>query len=122
MNEWTLLASTAVWLLLFLLALLQWRPALKPIIRGYIVALGIAAVLTCGGLAAGLYQIRFQPLAVVVTRDAVVHNGPFDESPNAFAVQDGAELEILDRKSEWLQVSDARRIGWLRRDQVLIAP
>jgi hypothetical protein len=38
-------------------------------------------------------------------------------------VHDGAELQILDQKGDWLQIStDPQRIGWLRRDQVLLAP
>jgi uncharacterized protein YgiM (DUF1202 family) len=57
---------------------------------------------------------------VVITQDASVHNGPFDESPNAFRLNDGAELRVLDEKENWLQVTaDGRRIGWLRRDKVL---
>ena len=32
---------------------------------------------------------------------------------------DGAELRVLDRKDDWLQVSDgARRIGWVKRSEV----
>ena len=35
----------------------------------------------------------------------------------------GTELTVLDSKGEWVQVSDsAKRIGWLRREQVLFLP
>jgi len=123
LNEWTVLASSAVWLVLVLLALFQWRPALKPLLRGYAIALTIGALAVCAGLGAAVYQNRAQPVAVVITRDTVVHYGPYDESPSAFPAHDGAELNILDRKSDWLQVTpDSRRIGWLRRDQILVAP
>jgi hypothetical protein len=33
------------------------------------------------------------------------------------------ELKSLDSKGEWVQVSDhSKRIGWLRREQVLFLP
>lgn len=123
LNEWTLLASSAVWLCLILLAVRQWRPALKSVLRAYSLALGVAAAVLCACLAAAIYETRFQPVAIVVARDVVAHNGPFDESPNSFTLHDGAELAVLDRKDEWLQVTtDPRRIGWIRREQVVMAP
>ena len=122
LNEWTLLASSALWVCLILMAVIQWRPALKSLLRGYTLVLGLAAAVLCACLAAAIYEVRFQPVAIVVARDAVAHNGPFDESPNSFTVHDGAELAVLDRKDEWLQVStDPRRVGWIRREQVVIA-
>ena len=45
LNEWTLLAAGAIWLLLLLLAFLQWRPALKPALRTYVLCLAALAVL-----------------------------------------------------------------------------
>ena len=122
LNEWTLLAAGAVWLWLLLLAVLQWRPALKPVVRMYVLSLAILACLLCACAAASLCQTRFSPTAIVITRETAVRYGPLAESPTAFTVHDGAELRILDQKDEWLQVStDPRRVGWLGRDQVLIA-
>jgi tetratricopeptide (TPR) repeat protein len=119
LNEWTMLASGVFWLWLLLLAGLQWRPALRPALRGSIVTLAVAAVLLCACLAAAWSENRPQHTAVVISQDASVHNGPFDESPTAFRLNDGAELRILDEKDNWLQVTaDGRRIGWLRRDKV----
>jgi tetratricopeptide (TPR) repeat protein len=121
LNEWTLLAAGAVWLWLLLLAVLQWRPALKAVLRSYVLALVILAGLFCVCAAAGLRQTRFTRTAVVITRDAVVRYGPLAESPTAFTVHDGAELRVLDQKDEWLQVSAGpRKVGWLRRDQTLV--
>jgi len=58
-----------------------------------------------------------------VEHDVTVHSGPFAESQNAFTARDGAELEILDHKDDWLQVSDGtQRIGWLKREQVVVMP
>jgi len=123
LNEWTGLAAGALWLWLLLLIALQWRPALKPVLKNYALALGLGALLACGCLGACLYQTRFTSGAIVIAHEAIVRRGPLEESPIAFAVNDGAELRILDRKDDWLLVStDPRRVGWLKRDQVLVAP
>lgn len=121
LNEWTLLAAAAVWLWLLLLAILQWRPALRPALRGYVLSLTILAALLCVCVFAALRQTRFTRTAIVITRDAVVRYGPLAESPAAFTVHDGTELLILDQKDDWLQVSAGpRKTGWLRRDQTLV--
>ena len=123
LNEWTLLAAAAIWLWLLLLALLQWRPELRRTLRGWVFALGIGAAFLSGCLANAFYENRFTRIAIVVARDATVRNGPLEESSSAFTVHDGAELVVLDQKDDWLQVSaDGRRVGWMRRDQVLIVP
>ena len=122
LNEWTLLAAGVVWLWLLLLAVLQWRPALKPALRGYVLSLAILAGLFCACVAATLRETRFTRTAIVITGEAVVRYGPLAESPTAFTVHDGAELRVLDQKDEWLQISAGpRRVGWLRRDQTLVA-
>jgi tetratricopeptide (TPR) repeat protein len=120
LNEWTQLAVVAVWLWLLLLAVLQWRPALKPALRTYIFSLAILVALLCACVAATLRESRFTRTAIVITSEAVVRYGPLPESPTAFTVHDGAELRVLDTKDEWLQVSvGPNRVGWLRRDQTL---
>jgi tetratricopeptide (TPR) repeat protein len=122
LNEWTLLAAGAVWLWLLLLAVLQWRPALRPALRTYVISLGLLAGFLCACVAATLRESRFTHTAIVITREAVVRYGPLPESPTAFTVHDGAELRVLDQKDEWLQVSAGpRRVGWLRRDQALVS-
>jgi tetratricopeptide (TPR) repeat protein len=121
LNEWTLLAAAVVWFLLLLLAVLQLRPALRRSLRGWLVALAIASGLSCACLAAAWKEERSTRAAIVITHDAVIHRGPLEDSPNAFIAHDGGELRVLDQKDEWLQVSsDPRRIGWVRRDQVLV--
>jgi tetratricopeptide (TPR) repeat protein len=122
LNEWTLLAAAALWLWLLVLAVRQWRPALNPVLRLYVLTLAILAGLLCACAAASLRETRFTRTAIVITREAAVRYGPLAESPTAFTVHDGAELRVLDQKDDWLQVStDLRRVGWLRRDQVLTA-
>jgi tetratricopeptide (TPR) repeat protein len=123
LNEWTLLAAGAVWLWLLLLGLLQWRPALKPALRAYLLAAGVAAALLVACFASAFSENRFARTAIVAARDVVVRQGPMEESQSAFTVHDGAELRVLDQKDGWLQVTtDPRRIGWLRRNQVLAGP
>jgi tetratricopeptide (TPR) repeat protein len=118
LNEWSWLASGAIWLWLLLLAVRQWRPTLKPALAGYTAVAGIAALLLCVCLGAAL-QLHYQRVAIVVAPDAKVQQAPVDESPNAFTVQDGAELDILDQKDGWLQVTaDSRKIGWVHADKV----
>jgi tetratricopeptide (TPR) repeat protein len=120
-NEWTMLAAGAAWALLLLLAYLQWRPESRRSLRNLIVLLAAATVALGACLAFALVQSRFTPLAIVTARESVARQGPLDDSPSVFTVHDGAELRVLDLKDDWLQVSpDPRRIGWLRRDQVLI--
>jgi hypothetical protein len=53
----------------------------------------------------------------------VAHNGPLEESPNAFTAHDGTELLVLDEKDQWLQVTTGGpRVGWIHRDQVALPP
>ena len=123
LNEWTLVAASAVWLWFFLLALLEWRPAFRRILNGYMLALAVAAAASCLCLAAALYNSHYVRTVIVIAPEAVVRYGPLEESQSAFTVHDGFELRVLDQKDDWLQVSvDARRTGWLRKDQTLFAP
>jgi tetratricopeptide (TPR) repeat protein len=119
-DEWTILTSGALWLWLGLLTLGRWRPALRKSLGGYTATAGVGAALLalCLGLAS---HNRFSVETVIVAApETVVHYGPWNNSQNYFTVRDGMELTLLDSKDEWVQVSDsAKRIGWLRRDQVL---
>lgn len=122
LNEWTLLAAGALWLWLLLLAFLQWRPALKPALRFYVLGLAILVVILAACAGAALRQARFTRTAIVTSGDAVVRFGPLAESPAAFTAHDGAELQVLDQKDNWLQVTAGpRRTGWLLRDQAVVA-
>jgi tetratricopeptide (TPR) repeat protein len=121
LNEWTVLAAVALWLWLLLLAILQWRPTLRLVLRTYVLSLAVLAALLCACAAAALREIRFTRTAIVITHEATVRYGPLAESPVAFSVHDGAELRVLDQKDEWFQVSAGpRRTGWLRRDQTIL--
>jgi uncharacterized protein YgiM (DUF1202 family) len=54
--------------------------------------------------------------------DALLHSGPLDEAATGATVHDGAELEVLDAKNNWLQVSaDNQHIGWIKNEQIVVA-
>jgi tetratricopeptide (TPR) repeat protein len=121
LNEWTCLAAAAAWLWFALLAAPQWRPAWKKRLRGYTATVGVIAAILSAGLALACYDRLNIRTAIVVAREAVVRFGPLDESQTFYTVRDGVELTVLDAKGDWLQVTDgSRRIGWLRREQVLM--
>jgi tetratricopeptide (TPR) repeat protein len=122
-NEITLIAAGAVWLWCIVAALGQLRRQWRPILRRYLVPLGVlaAAALIVLGI---IFQHRLGSLSAVVIADAVtLRYGPFEESQSFFTLPDGAELTVLDRKGDWLQVRDsANRTGWLMDRQVILLP
>lgn len=120
-NEWSTLAAVALWLTFGLLALAQFRPALRTSLRWLTVTSGGAALALGICLLSAVKLNSTRNLIVVTARDVLVRNGPLDESQTAFAANDGAELRVLDRKDDWLQVTDGtRRVGWLKRSEVSV--
>ena len=121
-NEWTLLTAGAVWLFFLLLAAGQWQPAWKRRLRTYSITTAVAGVALGACLVSAFNSEQGMRIAIVIGREAVVRNGPLDESKSVFTVYDGAELRVLDQKDDWYQVSDGgRRVGWLKRDAVILA-
>ncbi len=122
-NEWSWLAMTALWTWFALLIVLQWRPWLKPALRGYLYVAGTSAAGLCLCVAAIVYTPHTERAAVVTAPEVVAHNGPLDESPSTFTLHDGAEMKVIDEKDQWLQINaGTSRSGWVRRDQVMILP
>jgi tetratricopeptide (TPR) repeat protein len=122
LNEWTLLAVVGLWVSLVLLAIQEWRPRWKSVLRNYVLIVGLATILSFVGVGAAIYQQYSGGTAVVITSEAPLHNGPLDESPAPVTLHDGAEVRVLDHKDAWVQVSpDPLRIGWVRRDQIVFA-
>lgn len=119
LNEWAYLSVAGLWLTFLLLALGQWKPALKSTLRATTLATGGATLLVALCLIVSLSTSDNAKTVVVTAKDVVVRNGPLEESQSAFGANDGAELRILDRKDDWLQVTDGtRRSGWLKSSQV----
>jgi len=122
LNEWTFVASAALWILLLLLTMIQLRPALKSALRTLTLLSGIG---TAGALACliAVISVRSTPLAIVAVPEASVRNGPFEEFQSLFTVSNGAELAVIDQKDDWIQVrADETKVGWIKRSQVLLAP
>jgi len=126
LNEWAVLAALAFWLCFALLVLPEWKPAWRRPLRNYTIAAAFLATLVIAMLAIAAYQSDAVHEAVVVTQDAVVRYGPLEDSRVSFQLRNGAEVEIVGHKENgsteaWLQVRDgSNRIGWLKRDQVVV--
>ncbi len=123
LNEWTVLAAAAFWLTFLLLAAMQIWPALKAVLPGF--TRGVAVVTILSGVCCGAaVSIDFsRQTAVVIAPDLVARSGPFADAQNAFTAHDGAELAVLSRLGDWLQVADGSgKTGWLERGQVEIFP
>lgn len=128
LNEWTVLAACALWVWLLLLCLREFKPGLRPALRGYTATAGIAAGLLAGCLGAAVTaQSRLQA-GVVVVPEAILRSGPLEEARTLHQMRDGTEVTVLDAKAvggaasvEWLQVRDAAgRTGWAKADQFAV--
>jgi tetratricopeptide (TPR) repeat protein len=123
LNEWTIFAAIAFWLAFLLLAAKQIRPALAAKLKS---ATWIFAALTIfSGTILGVQAANHfsKQTAVVVSDQAMARSGPFDDAQNAFTARDGAELSVLDRRDDWVQVADGSgKTGWLPTKQVEILP
>ena len=121
LNEWTALVVAAFWVCFLLLAAAQWRKELRAALGKYIIGAGLAAAILGVCLVIELQSNYFAKSAIVTIGEADIRTSPFDEAQSLFKVRDGIELEVLDHKDNWLEVADsAQRIGWVRRDEVVI--
>ncbi len=123
LNEGALLTAGFFWAMFALLAVRQLRPALAPRLRS-VTRLAVALTLFSGTVLALQAANRFNAaMAVVTGAEAVARSGPFDEAQSVFTARDGAELKVLDRHDNWVQViNHAGKIGWLSRRQVAVLP
>ena len=121
LNEWSWLSAGAVWLTFALLTARQLRPALARSLKNWTLAAGSTAVLLIVCFAMAFVTTAITKIAIITAPEAAVRSGPFDESPNAFTARDGAELQVLDQKGDWLQVTDGtRHLGWVKSGSVLV--
>jgi hypothetical protein len=119
LNEWTWTAAACFWAWLLLLAFGQLRRPLKPVLRPYILWLGLGTAAVLGLFGAALYFDRFVSHAIVIASEATARQAPLDESQAAFTLHDGAEVEVLDQKEQWIQVQvDRRRTGWVHKEML----
>jgi tetratricopeptide (TPR) repeat protein len=123
LNEGAVLTAVLLWLTFALLIARQIRPALVPKLRGLTrlsVLVTICSLTVLGLQAAGHFS---SATAVVVADNVTARSGPFDDAQSAFVVRDGAELSILDRRDDWVQVADGTgKSGWLPAKQVEVIP
>ncbi len=123
LNEGTVLTAALFWLTLAIFAVRQIRPALVQKLQGVtriLVVLTIFSATVLGLQAANHFNAS---VAVVTVDDATARSGPFDDAQTVFTARDGAELKILDRHDDWVQVANsAGKIGWLSVKQVAVLP
>jgi len=123
LNEGVTLTAVLFWLTFALLIARQLRPALVPKLKS---ATRIFAVLTVfSATVLGLQAASHfsSATAIVVADNVTARSGPFDDAQSAFTARDGAELSVLDRREDWVQVADgAGKTGWLPVKQVEVLP
>lgn len=123
LNEWAILAAIAFWLTFILFAVKQIRPVLVPKLRAATFALIFLTILFVAATGLQAAEHFSKQSAVVISNDVVAKSGPFDDAQNSFAAHDGAELSVLDKHDNWIQVTDSTgKIGWLQLKQVKILP
>lgn len=123
LNESTLLTVVFFWGLFALLALRQLKPALAPKLRTatrLAVGLTIFSGAILGLQAANHFTASF---AVVTVADTTARSGPFDDAQSVFTARDGAELKVLQKHDDWVQVvNNVGKIGWLNQNQAAVLP
>lgn len=123
LNEWTLLTVIAFWMTLILLAVRQLRPAWVPKLKN-VTSLFVALTILSGtALGVQVADHFSNSIAVMTAAGATARSGPFADAQDAFVSRDGAELSVLSRHDDWVQVVDGTgKIGWLNQSQVQILP
>jgi tetratricopeptide (TPR) repeat protein len=123
LNEGTILTALFFWALFALLAVRQLKPPLAPKLRTatrFAVGLTIFSGAILGLQAANHFTAS---VAVVTVAEATARSGPFDDAQSVFTARDGAELKVLQRHDDWVQVANnAGKIGWLNQKQAAVLP
>lgn len=123
LNEGAILTAVLFWLTFALLVARQIRPVLVPKLKSatwIFIVLTIFSATVLGLQAANHF---YNASAVVIADNATARSGPFDDAQSAFTARDGAELSVLSRRDDWVQVADGTgKIGWLPSKQVEVLP
>jgi tetratricopeptide (TPR) repeat protein len=123
LNEWTMVATVLFWSTLMLLAVKQVRPVLAPRLKTAVTGLAALTVLTASIAGVRTAEHFSKRTAVVVQSQVKALSGPFEDAQVSFAVRDGAELPVLDRHGDWVQVADrGGKVGWLPAKLVEVLP
>jgi tetratricopeptide (TPR) repeat protein len=123
LNEGAMLTTVLLWLTFALLIARQFRPALVPKLRTLTRVSVIVTVFSATVLGLQAVNYFYSGTAVVITDNATARSGPFDDAQSAFTTRDGAELSVLDRRDDWVQVADGTgKSGWLPAKQVEVLP
>jgi len=121
LNALTLLVAGAAWSFFGFLICSRLRVVRAHIARTGAIASAAFALLFGCWLAASAYWKLGVIEAVVVVPKANLRYGPLAESETFSSAPDGAELVVVGRKGNWVQVRDAAsRVGWIERTNVVI--
>ncbi|MCX8108911.1 MAG: tetratricopeptide repeat protein [Verrucomicrobiae bacterium] len=122
LDEWAILWTCGLWLFCIVQAIRQVNHSIFHHKRLPTAVLLIVLV-ACGAGLGCAWHLDTQQWAIVVRPDTVLHHGPLEESPSLQTLPDGQELEVVDRKDEWLQVAGAARgTGWIHTNDVVLLP
>jgi tetratricopeptide (TPR) repeat protein len=123
LNEWTTLCAVAFWLWIGVLCLRQLFPTLRKPLGTLTAAFAAVTLILCACLGVVWHEVQ-QPTAIVITAPNIaLRFGPFVESPEHFSLPDGAEVPVVDRHQDWIQVRDRnQRLGWLQNRDVALLP
>ena len=123
LNEWTILTVIPFWIGVAC-GILSFFSSKKGNRWSAFSRISIAGFLIAGFLLLSAANERFaKPFAIVISKEAVVRFGPFEESQSSHNLSDGVEVRILDSKDDWRQIRDPQnQTGWLKKDQIQMLP
>ena len=123
LDEWACAASAGLALFFIVLTTRRLSPAFAKSSGGLTAGLAVLSLWLLACLGLSIDQRLLEKTAVVIVSEAVARRGPMDISQSAFTAHDGAELTVVKRDGDWLEVADAaRHDGWMRRQDVALMP
>jgi tetratricopeptide (TPR) repeat protein len=113
-NTWAVATGLAVCLWFALRAVMELKPERRLALRNAGWGLGFAAVLLGTAAFVVAHDQLWTRRVIVNVPEAVIRRGPIADSQSKSTPPDGTELEVLDRKDEWLNVRAADGLeGWI---------